>query len=82
MKILDFIYLISVYIETGTKDGYYHVYKNAFPIAYGISSLTDYAHTTSVTVIEHLTVNDSISVTGTMHVYGKYQSCLTILQIK
>jgi len=76
------LYLISVYIGTIPQHGYYHVYKNAVAIAVGYSSLTDYIQTTSVTVIEHLTVNDTISVTGYMYAHGGSQSCLTILQIK
>ena len=77
------LYLISVYIVTNAKDGRYYVRKNSVPIASGSSSLTDYYETTSVTVIEHLTVNDKISVTGrNMYIYGSYYSCLTMLQIK
>jgi len=76
------LYLISVYIETHDKHGHYYVYKNTVLIAVGVSSLTDYFATTSVTVIEYLTVNDTISVTGDLYVYSGYHSCLTILQIK
>jgi len=73
---------MSVYIATYTKYGLYYVRKNTVSIANGRSSLTEYVQTASVTVIEHLAVNDTISVTGDMYVYGNYESCLTILQIK
>ena len=76
------LYLISVYIVTDAKHGRYYVNKNIVPIAEGLSSLTDYFETMSVTVIEHLNVNDTISVNSTMYIYGTYYSCLTILQIK
>ena len=76
------LYLISVYIVTNAKQGSYYVHKNTVTIADGFSSLTDHYETTSVSVIEHLTVNDRISVTGDMYVYSNYESCLTILQIK
>ena len=76
------LYLISVCIGTNNKHGDYYVYKNTKWIAAGFSSLTDYYKTTSVTVIEHLTVNDTISATGNMTVFGDCYSCLTILQIK
>ena len=76
------LYLISVYIKTYSNHSVYYVYKNTGLIAVGYSSLTDYYETTSVTVIEHLTVNDTISVNGNMYVSGGFQSCLTILQIK
>ena len=76
------LYLISVYLTTNARDGHYGVYKNTVQIAVCYSTLTDFYATTSVTVIEHLSVNDTISVTGDMTVfYGPY-SCLTILQIK
>ena len=75
------LYLISVYILTSTIHGRYHVNKNTVTIAVGYSSLTDYYETISVTVIEHLTVNDTISVTSGMHAYDTYHSCLSILQI-
>jgi hypothetical protein len=58
------------------------MYKNTVLIADGASSLTDFHETISVTVIEHLTVNDTISVTGDLYAYGSYESCLTILQMK
>ena len=58
------------------------MYKNTVLIADGVSSLTDFHETISVTVIEYLTVNDTISVTGDLYVYGSYESCLTILQMK
>jgi len=75
------LYLIAVYMTTNTKHGRYAVYKNTVRIAGGYSVTASY-ETTSVTVIEHLTVNDTISVTGSMSlVYGTH-SCLTILQIK
>ena len=76
------LYLISVYIVTNAKHGRYNVYKNTVRIADGFSSLTDYYETISVTVIEHLTVNDRISIKGNMYVFSGYESCLTILQIK
>ena len=76
------LYLISVCIGTNNKHGGYYVHKNTNWIAGGFLSSTDYYETTSVTVIEHLTVNDTISVTGNMYVYNDYESCLTILQIK
>ena len=76
------LYLISVFIQINTNHGYYDVHKNTVPIARGVSSLTDCYETTSVTVIELLTVNDTISVTGNMYVYSDFESCLTILQIK
>jgi hypothetical protein len=64
------LYLISVYITTNIKYGRYAVYKNTVQIAAGCSSLAGFFETTSVTVIEHLTVNDTISVTGDMLVDG------------
>jgi hypothetical protein len=76
------LYLISVYIQTNSNHGYYTVYKNTVKIANGYPSITNYYETTSVTVIEYLTVNDTISVTGDMFVYSDFESCLTILQIK
>jgi hypothetical protein len=76
------LYYISVYIGTNNKHGRYDVYKNTNWIAGGFSSLTDYYATTYVTVIEHLTVNDTISATGDVTVFGGCYSCLTILQIK
>jgi len=76
------LYLISVYITTSDKHGYYYVYKNNNIFADGHSSLTDWYETTPVTVLEQLTVNDTISVHGNMNVIGGYDSCLTILQIK
>ena len=76
------LYHISVYIGTNYHTGRYSVYKNTKLIATGFSSSTNYYETTSVTVIEHLTVNDTISATGNMTVFGDCYSCLTILQIK
>ena len=76
------LYLISVYISTTENHGDYYVHKNDNIIADGYSSLTDYAETTSMTVIQQLTVNDTISATGSLLVGGDYESCLTILQIK
>jgi len=76
------LYLISVYITTGDKHGLHYVNKNNNVIAVGYSSITDYGQTTSVTLIEQLTVNDTISVTGDMYVYYAANSCLTILQIQ
>ena len=76
------LYLISVYITTDAKHSHYKVYKNTVRIAAGCSSLAGFFETTSVTVIERLTVNDTISVTGDMLVDGSPYSCLTILQIK
>jgi hypothetical protein len=64
------LYLISVYITTDTNFARYAVYKNTVQIAAGCSSLAGFFETTSVTVIEHLTVNDTISVTGDMLVDG------------
>jgi hypothetical protein len=58
------------------------MYKNNNIIAYGVSSQTDYVQTTSVTVIAQLTVNDTISATGSLYVGSGYESCLTILQIQ
>ena len=52
------LYLISVYIVTHDKHCRYYMNKNTVSIADGFSSLTDFFETTSVTVIEHLTVND------------------------
>jgi len=78
------LYLISVYIQTNTTQSGYYVKKNTNTIANGYSSLTDFYQTTSVTVMEQLTVNDTISVSArsSMHVYGGIESCLTILQIQ
>ena len=76
------LYLISIYIGTNNKHGRYAVYKNTNWIAGVFSSSNDYYETASVTVIEHLTVNDTISASGNMTVFGEYYSCLTILQIK
>jgi hypothetical protein len=58
------------------------VKKNTNTIADGYSSLTDCYQTASVTVMEQLAVNDTISVSArsSMHVYGGIESCLTILQ--
>ena len=78
-------YLISVYITTNDKQRFYSLYKNNYSVlAEGYSSLTDWYQTTSMTVIEQLTVNDTItiSVHGSMHVDSGYYSCLTILQIQ
>ena len=76
------LYLLSVFIQTKTKHSHYNVYKNTVQIANGYTSLTDYYETTSVTLLEHLTVNDRILVRGDMFVFSDYESCLTILQIK
>ena len=76
------LYLISVFIQTHAKHGAYYVKKHSKTIADGYSSITDSAQTTSVTLIEQLTFNDTISVTGNIYVYGGYESCLTILQIQ
>ena len=76
------LYLISVYITTSTRHGRYDVYKNTVRIAVGFSTVTISYETTSATVIEHLTVNDTISVSGDLSVLYGYYSCLTILQIK
>ena len=76
------LYLISVYIGTNVKRGSYYVRKNTAAIAHGHSSLDGHYETASVTVIEHLTVNDTISVTGDIFAFFQYHSCLTILQIK
>jgi len=76
------LYLISVFIQTNAKHSRYYVRKNNNEIADGYSSITDYYETTSVTVIEHLTVHDTISVTGELYVFSSHESCLTILQIK
>ena len=76
------LYLISVYIRTYTINSYYDVYKNTVKIAKGYSSSFKIYETVSVTVIEHLTVNDTISATGGMYAYRGYMSCLTILQIQ
>ena len=75
------LYLISVYIQTNTKAGVYYVNKNTKYIADGFSSPIGY-QTTSVTVIQYLTVNDTISVTGNMYAFSGVESCLTILQIQ
>ena len=71
------LYLISVYIQSYQLQNVYYVLKNNNTIAEGYSSLT-----TSVTVIKQLTVNDTISVTGRLYVYGRNKSCLSILQIQ
>jgi len=71
------LYLISVYIQSYQLQNVYYVLKNNNTIAEGYSSLT-----TSVTVIKQLTVNDTISVTGKLYVYGRNKSCLNILQIQ
>jgi hypothetical protein len=76
------LYLISVYIATNTKHGEYNLYKNSYSIAWVYSSITDYAMTTSMTVIKQLTVNDTISVHGSLFVGAGYGSCLHILQIQ
>ena len=78
------LYRISVYIQTNTKQSGYYVKKNTNTIADGYSSLTDCYQTASVTVMEQLAVNDTISVSArsSMHVYGGIESCLTILQIQ
>ena len=76
------LYLISVYITTNTKYGRYAVYKNTVQIAFASSPVTVSYGTPSVTIIEHLTVNDTISVTGDISVFYGSFSCLTILQIK
>ena len=76
------LYLISVYIQTNSTHAQYNVNKNDHIIANGLSSITDWYQTTSVTVIEHLTVNDTISVNAYMYVFNGYESCITILQIK
>jgi len=76
------LYLISVYLLSGAKHGIYNMNKNNIIIADGWSSLTDWYQTTSMTVIEQLTVNDTISVHARMNVDGGYASCLTILQIQ
>ena len=76
------LYLISVYIVTNTNHGSYHVYKNADAIADAFASLADYYQTASTTVVEHLSVNDTISVKGSLYVYINYESCLTIIQIQ
>ena len=78
VKILDFI----LYLSTNAKKGSYYVNKDTVMIADGFSSLTDHYETTSVSLIEHLTVNYTISVIGNMFVYSNYELCLTILQIK
>jgi hypothetical protein len=79
---IDTIKILSSYNCYLANHGYYDVHNNTVPIARGVSSLTDFYETTSVTVIELLTVNDTISVTGNMYVYSDFESCLTILQIK
>jgi hypothetical protein len=71
------LYLISVYIQSYQLQNVYYVLKNNNTIAEGYSSLT-----TSVTVIQQLTVNDTISVTGKLYVYCRNKSCLNILQIQ
>ena len=76
------LYLISVFITSNDKNGYYNVSKNNNPIAYGQSSVTDWHKTSSMTVIAQLTVNTTISVQGSVYAYGTIQSCLTILQIQ
>ena len=76
------LYLISVFIQIKTKQSSYYVYKNTVNIANGYTSITNHYETTSVTMLEHLTVNDTISVSANMFVYNSYESCLTILQIK
>ena len=76
------LYLVSVYIVTNTNHGSYGVYKNTNIIADAFASLTDYYQTASTTVVEHLAVNDAISVKGSLYVYKNYESCLTILQIQ
>ena len=76
------LYLISVFITGNSKYCRYYVYKNTKRIAVASSTVTITYETTSVTVIEHLTVNDTISVSGDLSVLYGYYSCLTILQIK
>jgi hypothetical protein len=62
------LYLISVYIVTNTNHGSYHVYKNADAIADAFASLADYYQTASTTVVEHLSVNDTIAKTGWLRI--------------
>ena len=76
------LYLISAYLLTDAKEGFYNMKKNNITIAGGWSSQTGWYQTTSMTVIEQLTVNDTISVHARMNVDGGYASCLTILQIQ
>ena len=66
------LYLIFVYIVTNTNQGSYYVYKNTDAIADEFASLTDYYQTASTTV------NDTISVKGSLFVYKNYESCLQI----
>ena len=68
------LYLISVFTSIDSRrHGEYDVYKINNVIANG---------TTSLTVIVHLTVNDTISVQGRLPVYHGLQSCLTIIKIQ
>ena len=57
------LYLIFVYIVTNTNQGSYYVYKNTDAIADEFASLTEYYQTASTTV------NDTISVKGSLFVY-------------
>ena len=76
------LYLISVFIETHTNHSLFYVYKNKSVIAYGYSSLTDWFQTTLLTAIEKLSVNDTISVMGSLNASASHEACLTILQIQ
>ena len=66
------LYLIFVYIVTNTNHGSYYAYKNTDAIADAFASLTDYYQTASTTV------NDTISVKGSLIIYKNYESCLQI----
>ena len=66
------LYLIFVYIVTNTNHGSYYAYKNTDAIVDAFASLTDYYQTASTTV------NDTISVKGSLFVDKNYESCLQI----
>jgi len=77
------LYLISAFIMTETNGVYTSMYKNNNAIVYGYFSPNGHYQTTTVVVLEHLDVNDIISIKagGSMSIYWKTNTCLSVVQI-
>ena len=77
------LYLISAFIMTNTNGAVTEMYRNNNIVAYGYFSLNGQYQTTTVVVLQRLDVNDIISIKagGSMSIYWKTNTCLSVVQI-
>ena len=77
------LYLITASLMSNTNGAITIIYRNNNIVAYNYFSVNGSHQTTTVVALQHLDVNDVISVIAynDMYVYGYPSTCLSVVQI-